>query len=127
VQTITEFHNKYGPVVRISPNELSFTDAAAWADIYGQRKGAFRENAKDPRQYSSVNPADWETSILTSSAENHARQRRMLAHAFSDKSLRGQEGLIKGYVDLLMERLGERSGQIIDVVHWFNFTTFDIM
>jgi hypothetical protein len=51
----------------------------------------------------------------------------MLAHAFSEKSLRAQEGLIKGYVDLLMERLRERGGQVVDMVQWFNYTTFDVM
>jgi cytochrome P450 len=127
VRRITDLHTRYGSVVRISPNELSFADAAAWVDIYGPRQGTYRENAKDQRQYSSVNPADWETSILTSSAGNHARQRRMLAHAFSERSLRGQEGLIKNYVDLLMERLNERGGKVVDIVLWFNFTTFDIM
>lgn len=30
-------HEKYGPVVRISPNELSFTEAYAWEQIYGNR------------------------------------------------------------------------------------------
>lgn len=40
-----KLHEKYGPVVRISPNELSYTDAQAWKDIYGYQKGR-DENAK---------------------------------------------------------------------------------
>jgi hypothetical protein len=30
-------HEKYGPVVRISPDELSFTEPYAWEQIYGHR------------------------------------------------------------------------------------------
>lgn len=30
-----EFHRKYGPVVRIAPDELIFSDAKAWNEIYG--------------------------------------------------------------------------------------------
>lgn len=32
-----KLHEKYGPVVRISPDELSFTEAYAWEQIYGNR------------------------------------------------------------------------------------------
>ena len=36
---------------------------------------------------------------------NHSRQRRTLAHAFSQKALLEQESIIRGYVDLLIEKL----------------------
>jgi hypothetical protein len=32
-----QLHAKYGNVVRIGPNHLSFTDPAAWKDIYGHK------------------------------------------------------------------------------------------
>ena len=31
---IKRFHEQYGEVVRVGPNELSFTRPAAWKDIY---------------------------------------------------------------------------------------------
>jgi hypothetical protein len=31
---IHELHKRYGPVVRVSPNELSYTNLEAWDDIY---------------------------------------------------------------------------------------------
>lgn len=37
--------------------------------------------------------------------EEHARQRRALAHAFSQKALLEQESIIRGYVNLFIERL----------------------
>lgn len=40
-------HTKYGPVVRFSPNELSYTDSQAWKDICGYEKGR-SENLKAP-------------------------------------------------------------------------------
>ncbi|MAD87319.1 MAG: hypothetical protein CL912_30545 [Deltaproteobacteria bacterium] len=33
---ILELHNRYGPVVRLAPNELSFTTTDAWNDIYAK-------------------------------------------------------------------------------------------
>jgi hypothetical protein len=40
-------HDKYGPVVRVMPNELSFNTAKAWDDIYGHRVGLANMD-KDP-------------------------------------------------------------------------------
>jgi hypothetical protein len=38
VAKITEWHIKYGEIVRISPNELSFIGETAWKDIYGHKQ-----------------------------------------------------------------------------------------
>lgn len=38
-------HAKYGPVVRFSPNELSYIDVRAWKEICGHEKGRL-ENLK---------------------------------------------------------------------------------
>jgi hypothetical protein len=48
--------------------------------------------------------------------------RRNLAHAFSDKALRGQESLIQSYVDLLVQRMGEHAaqGKDIDIMTWYS-------
>lgn len=32
---VKEWHEKYGDVVRIAPDELSYTDGQAWTTIYG--------------------------------------------------------------------------------------------
>ena len=60
--------------------------------------------------------------------------RRLLDHSFSEKALAGQEPLVQSYVDLLMKRLrecatanGKSQGGIVDIVKWYNFTTFDIV
>lgn len=42
-----EFHEKYGPIVRLAPNELSFVNEGAWGDIYGKNDGK-QQLAKDP-------------------------------------------------------------------------------
>jgi hypothetical protein len=34
-----ELHKKYGNVVRVAPDELSFIDPQAWKDIYTARTG----------------------------------------------------------------------------------------
>jgi cytochrome P450 len=48
--------------------------------------------------------------------------RRSLSHAFSEKALRAQEGLIQSYVDLLVQRLGEHAAEDkeVDLRTWYS-------
>lgn len=47
----------------------------------------------------------------------------------SDKALGSQQEIITGYVDQLIHELRQRSerSEVIDMVRWFNFTSFDIL
>ncbi|KAI9700902.1 MAG: hypothetical protein M1820_006663 [Bogoriella megaspora] len=58
---------------------------------------------------------------------DHARIRRLLSHAFSESALRRQEPLINKYLDLLIHKLQDRAPATINIVRWYNFTTFDII
>lgn len=70
-------------------------------------------------------------SILSANDADHARYRRLLSHAFSEKALRQQEQLIQSYIALLIQRLRTRASSaesaVIDIVQWLNFTTFDLI
>ncbi|OBT52420.1 hypothetical protein VE04_06896 [Pseudogymnoascus sp. 24MN13] len=120
-----QLHETYGDVVRIAPDELSFTNADAWKDIYSHRQG----HQPMPKDMSFYNiPPNGAHHLITANRADHSRQRRLVSHAFSDKALREQEPLIKGYVDLLIQRLHERANSgPLDMVAWYNWTTFDLI
>jgi cytochrome P450 len=118
-------HDQYGPAVRVAPNELSYTSAAAWKDIYGPRPGK-SQNPKDL----TVLPIAHEgqsISIVRGNDADHSRHRRLMAHAFSAKALEDQHPLIISYVDLLIQRLKENAAHPQNMVAWYNWTTFDII
>lgn len=49
---VTTLHEKYGHIVRIAPDTLSYTCGQAWEDIYGIKKSDKRGNLpKDPKHY----------------------------------------------------------------------------
>ncbi|KAI9925898.1 hypothetical protein ASPWEDRAFT_42562 [Aspergillus wentii DTO 134E9] len=123
---IGKVHAKYGDVVRIAPDELSFNDPAAWNDIYGYRTGK-GEFDKDPTFYSVTSSG--RLSIVGAPTKRHGELRRMMAHGFSDRALRDQVPVIKQYGDLFFRRLHEMSqtGQPVDLVRWYNFLTFDVI
>ena len=124
---IRDLHNRYGDTVRISPDLVSCIGPDAWSQIYGTKKGEHRENVKDPTQFGMMDHNMWQQNILTSDIAAHARLRRMLSYCFSDKAMQAQEPLIRQYVDLLVRRMHEHAGQVVDMVKWYNYTTFDII
>ncbi|KAI1865877.1 uncharacterized protein JN550_008135 [Neoarthrinium moseri] len=119
-------HRKYGPVVRISPRELSFATVESYRDIYqygmrdkskifikgetyANRGNIHIQNARDPDQ--------------------HAKIRKKLAPAFSTKALRDQEDIVQHHVDTFIAQLGkmgEPGGPGIDLKEAFEWLTFDI-
>ncbi|KAJ4383147.1 hypothetical protein N0V86_001189 [Didymella sp. IMI 355093] len=128
---LQQLHDQYGDVVRISPTELSFISGeTAWPDIYGFRTGKYKDTGaylKDKTWFPK--PTNGVYAIIAAQEDDHARVRRNLSHAFSDKALRSQEPLIMSYVDLLIHRLEEHAekGMEVDIVRWYNYATFDII
>lgn len=125
--SLKAFHEKYGEVVRFSPEELSFTNDQAWKDIYGHKSNPL---VKDPLVYNSVKlGSNGATSIFNADQNSHPKIRKQLAHAFSEKALREQEPFMKAYIDLLMQKLQgvAAAGNPTDMVKWINFTTFDLI
>lgn len=66
--------------MRTRPNELSFIGESAWKDIYMHRQG-HKQMSKAGRPTGGV------PSILNAGDEAHARQRRLLSHAFSERAV----------------------------------------
>ena len=122
-------HARYGPVVRTAPDELSFLDTVAWKDIYGRRVGLTSGLPEIPKwqRFYRVHATKGQTTIMNADCELHARLRRHLAPGFSERSMRAQEGIIGSHVDLLLQRLGERRGTIINMTKWYIWTTADII
>lgn len=135
------FHEKYGPVVRLAPNELAFSSPEAWKDIYGHKTGsALGSEEMGKAKFFYRNPGI-PPSIISEDRENHAVLRRLMSHGFSERSMREQEGIIGGYVDLLVCRLREHCVDVdakdeetggmrrqrLDMTSWYNWTTFDII
>ncbi|GME64949.1 hypothetical protein AJ79_03600 [Neofusicoccum parvum] len=123
---IGKLHEKYGDVVRIAPDELSFNDPKAWDDIYGYRPGK-GEIVKDPVFYDVTSSG--KLSIIGSDTKRHGELRRLMAHGYSDRALRDQLPVIKSYADLLFAKLRHLSetGKPVDMVKWYNFLTFDVI
>ncbi|TKA34700.1 hypothetical protein B0A54_13300 [Friedmanniomyces endolithicus] len=124
---LLDLHNKYGPVVRIAPDELSYIDPQAWKDIYTTRLG-HATIERGAVWFQKATP-DEPFSIMGHNEEHHARYRRAFMGAFSDKAIKDQSPRIEEYVEFMMQKFREmaRNGStVLDIVTWLNFVTFDI-
>ncbi|KAL5335406.1 cytochrome P450 [Aspergillus crustosus] len=123
-----KIHARYGPIIRVAPNEVTLANPNAW-DIFQPRKN---------RAYFPKYPLWWsppgisDSITATVNPEKHARMRRQLSPSFTSRALREQEPFVHKYVNLLVDRLsdlakaGEDSTTEVNMTPWFNFTTFDV-
>lgn len=125
-----DLHQKYGPIVRISPNELSFGSVESWKAIYGHptpqkpmpTKAAFYE----------VFSAGFRRRCIGSERDphKHSQMRKMLSPAFSQRALLEQESIIGGIVDKFIQIIGEKAGpgsNGLNMTKWFEMGSFDIL
>ncbi|POS70591.1 cytochrome P450 monooxygenase [Diaporthe helianthi] len=128
-----KLHDKYGPVVRLAPNELSFITPQAMEDIfgYGTKKG-MAPTEKDPR-FSLATKMKPPHGLITAPKDDHARLRRGLAAVFTTSALIQQEVIVQSHVDELVAAfsgacVGAKDGTaVVDMQLWGNFLAFDVI
>jgi len=121
---VRDLHRKYGPVVRVNPEMVSFTGPTAWKEIYGY------PGVKKFKKFGYRELRPGVPDLLTANGADHARQRAALNRAFSEKALREQEHLFQEHIDLFLSRLDEKCGESeppLNITQWIEFLAFDII
>ncbi|KAK3319192.1 cytochrome P450 [Apodospora peruviana] len=120
-------HEKYGDVVRIAPNDLSFITPQAFRDIYGHPLKGRKLFAKPEIFWKTIGAPG--ILFIMDPAEAQA-SRELLSPGFSPKALRRQENVIQNYTDQWLEtirRLSVDEKQTVNISDAFNWVTFDIL
>lgn len=131
---VKEIHDRYGPIVRLAPNELSFIDASAWKDIYSGQVG----NKGFPKN-NVISGAQGFYSLIDANDDDHSRFRGTLQSSFSAQALQAREAMFQTYVGLLIKNLKDQVDPmslefekdseelgVVNIVKHLNWTTFDI-
>jgi len=114
-----------GPIFRYGPNSLSFNTSTANQTIH-----APKANCQKSRFYEGFPPVKGAWSIVSAIPRDiHARKRRVLSHAFSDKAIRNMEAFILPQVRKFCELLAEsgKKGIVNNISQMSNYMSFDIM
>jgi hypothetical protein len=115
---IISLHERYGPIVRINPDEVHIGDPDFYSEVYptGNRR---REKW---RFFTKQFGAD-ESALATIGHEHHRLRRAGVAPFFSTGSVRRLQPVIEGRVDALLERLRGLNGETVDLMYPFSAFT----
>ncbi|TFK73538.1 benzoate para-hydroxylase [Pluteus cervinus] len=146
---IDSLHQKYGPLVRITPTQVSCSSPDAPSIIYAQGSSALSKTPFYRAFYVSGTPS----LFSTQDRFDHASKRRVLAHPFSYSSVKQFESWIQTTLGKFINGLdarclppsstsggaeiaGRPSGgsntsaskvKWVDMLAWFNYMTFDVI
>lgn len=122
-------HEKYGPIVRIAPNTISFNTPSALQEIYSTRKANVRKSDwyktvdAPSGAFSTHSELDW---------KKHASRRRVLDHAFSESALKSASTFVINNITAWLQRLGEKTDPQNEwsdpkqMSEWTSFLYYDI-
>ncbi|EFX00361.1 cytochrome p450 monooxygenase [Grosmannia clavigera kw1407] len=122
--TILKLHQKYGPLVRISPDEVSVNDVTAYTEIYSQ-------TSKFPKAKYFYYAFTDQTANLFSmyDKKEHIQDKRLMSAAFSKAAILQREDKIYTMADQLMDRIAGISDakQQFPLLSSFHCMTLDLI
>ncbi|KAI1102009.1 benzoate 4-monooxygenase cytochrome P450 [Jackrogersella minutella] len=125
--TFAELHERYGPIIRVGPDEISCAGPTSFKDVYGPRYGKGGLLTRDTRT-ATLKEIFGAVGMFQADVKEHARIRRQLNPAFSEKASREQEPLVMGYIDSMIRKVRNVTarGEPVDIEKYTMWTTFDI-
>ncbi|KAF6824735.1 benzoate 4-monooxygenase cytochrome p450 [Colletotrichum plurivorum] len=127
---VADAHKKYGDIVRVAPNELSFASVESWKAIYAHPTGGKPISRKGT--FYAVFSSGFNSKCIGSESDprKHSAMRKMLSPAFSQRGLLEQEEIISRIVDKFVNIMGEKAGpgsKGLNMTKWYEMNTFDIL
>ncbi|KAF2719188.1 cytochrome P450 [Polychaeton citri CBS 116435] len=123
---IDQLHKKYGPVVRISPDEVAIYDVEGFRKIHavsgGFTKGDFYTKLTNFPRHSVFTLRD---------PKSHGVRRRLFARGFSKTYLRDNwEKIVREKVQLCVDKISgdaKKHGGKVDIFEWWSLMGADIV
>lgn len=112
------------PVVRVSPNEVDFTDTSAAKEIHkiGEKyvKAGF---------YTHIGHKSAKTLFSTTDPKHHTLRRRLLSAPMTEANLAKLEPIVADRVKLCMTKISEemKSRGVADMWKWWTFMATDVI
>ncbi|RJE27307.1 Cytochrome P450 [Aspergillus sclerotialis] len=122
---IQEAHGKYGTVVRVGPNELSFSSPTALKDIYGRGQGLPKAEFYKAGKFTSQ-----DSVFSIRDRAQHAGRKSLMVKTYSQASIWSYAPLLTEKIGQTLDQLATRSEggtQPVNVHPWFHFLALDLV
>ncbi|KAK4493587.1 hypothetical protein PRZ48_015254 [Zasmidium cellare] len=124
-EDVVQLHKKYGPAVRIAPNELSLVDADALRLLYNHGTKTIKTEWYTVWQAPNAGPA-----LFSARDKNiHAYLRKRVSSAYTMSSMLRYEEYIQECLDVMLQKLKKhaQAGNDVDMAKWAGYLAFDII
>ncbi|KEF56776.1 uncharacterized protein A1O9_06966 [Exophiala aquamarina CBS 119918] len=121
-----KLHERYGPIVRIAPNEYSIDDPEAIKVIYGHGTSF----TKAPWYYASGSADPNEHNLFTDrNPKRHSETRRKVAALYSMSTLVQLEHFVTEGAECMVDKFEgfAQSGVTVNMQEWAQFWAFDVI
>ena len=115
-------HEKYGNIIRIAPEELSFSDPAVIKEIYSQGTALL----KSPF-YNGLHEEGLPNLFDGIDRDAHKERRKLLGHAFARSSILESEPLVAEQIEKFLGWIKRKEGTPMNVYAWFRMLSLDII
>ncbi|KAM0345672.1 hypothetical protein ACHAPU_006327 [Fusarium lateritium] len=124
VHYIHALHQKYGPIVRVSPQEIAVSDLDAFSTIHKIGAGFLKSV-----WYEGTNTGREPGIFAMRDPHQHAARRRLFARAFSVSSLMANwEPVIRQKTELAVQKIKEDANSAgADVFKWWTLLATDVI
>ncbi|KAL1305006.1 hypothetical protein AAFC00_003908 [Neodothiora populina] len=118
-RSIDSLHRKYGPVVRIGPNEVHFNSSTSLRKIYGAGSGFERTSF-----YRMFDVYGKQNLFTFESSKAHGARKKLLAHAYSKSEMLTSispmiESRVQEYMEFLQNHI-DKPNDIFTTLHYFS-------
>ncbi|KAI1442048.1 cytochrome P450 CYP682H1 [Annulohypoxylon stygium] len=121
---VAEMHEQYGPIVRVTPNEVHFNDPEFIDAVYP----GFGRKTDKPIWFARRTGTPF-SIVSTPDHDLHRQRRNALNSFFSVASVRRLEPIMKEYMGKLISRMEQagKTGEILQMHHLFKACASDVI
>lgn len=115
---------RYGPVVRLGPNQVAFSDVAALQQIYSSQNSFVKSSL-----YEMVAESPVPNALYTEEIDVHRPQRILMMPGLSENAVTRMYTTLSSKVTMAIRRMGEETSQsgFTDMYKWWTLMMADIM
>jgi cytochrome P450 len=117
--TIHDLHKKYGPIVRVAPNQLCFASPKALKEIYGANSQFSKAPIYEALGFKSL--------FTTRNRDDYRVMKKRVVPNFTAAAVAELEPCVHRQVKNLVQALDKRLDSPLDILPWFRMLALGVV